>query len=78
MEILDGQLPTILNYKNKKFPWWILLLLLPLLLLIPIKRSVHVQVLDNFGQPAAQQNCQRRKRMSGSAFWRQVQGLSQR
>ena len=47
----------VLVVKNKKFPWWILLLLLPLLLLIPIKRSVHVQVLDNAGQPAAQQNC---------------------
>ncbi|MBR4213716.1 MAG: hypothetical protein IKR94_00155, partial [Bacteroidales bacterium] len=42
---------------KKKFPWWILLLLLPLLLLIPIKRSVHVQILDNVDQPAAQQNC---------------------
>ncbi len=42
---------------KKKFPWWILLLLLPLLLLIPIKRSVHVQILDNVEQPAAQQNC---------------------
>ena len=42
---------------KKKFPWWILLFLLPLLLLIPIKRSVHVQLLDSTGQPAAQQNC---------------------
>ena len=42
---------------KKKFPWWILLFLLPLLLLIPIKRSVHVQILDNLGAPAAQQNC---------------------
>ncbi|MBQ3657433.1 MAG: hypothetical protein II956_11400 [Bacteroidales bacterium] len=47
----------VLVVKDRKFPWWILLFLLPLLLLIPIKRSVHVQILDNAGQPAAQQNC---------------------
>ena len=47
----------VLVVKDRKFPWWILLFLLPLLLLIPIKRSVHVQILDNAGQIAAQQNC---------------------
>ena len=56
--VADGQTQEyVLVVKDRKFPWWILLFLLPLLLLIPIKRSVHVQILDNVGQPAAQQNC---------------------
>ena len=37
---------TVLVLKKKKFPWWILLLLLPLLLLIPISRTVRIQVLQ--------------------------------
>ena len=37
---------TVLVLKKKKFPWWILLLLLPLLLLIPISRTVRIQVVQ--------------------------------
>ena len=36
--------PNIIIIKERKFPWWILLLLLPLILLIPISRTVHVQI----------------------------------
>lgn len=43
---------TVLVLKKKKFPWWIFLLLLPLLLLIPINRTVRIQVLQqNTKQP---------------------------
>ena len=37
---------TVLVLKKKKFPWWILLLLLPLLLLIPISRTVRLQIVQ--------------------------------
>ena len=37
---------TVLVMKKKKFPWWILLLLLPLLLLIPISRTVRLQIVQ--------------------------------
>jgi len=32
--------------KKSKFPWWILLLLLPLILLIPIPRSINIQFMQ--------------------------------
>lgn len=34
----------VLVVKDHKFPWWILLLLLPLVLLIPIKRNVYIEL----------------------------------
>ncbi|MBO7461771.1 MAG: carboxypeptidase regulatory-like domain-containing protein [Bacteroidales bacterium] len=34
---------VILTMKRKKFPWWIFLFLLPLILLIPIKRDINIQ-----------------------------------
>lgn len=33
--------------KKKKFPWWIFLFLLPLLLLIPINKNANVKFVDN-------------------------------
>lgn len=33
----------VMVMKKKKFPWWILLFLLPLILLIPIKREIRIQ-----------------------------------
>lgn len=35
------------------FPWWVLLLLLPLLLLIPIKRDLNCQIVDGGDVPLA-------------------------
>ncbi|MCQ2975788.1 MAG: hypothetical protein MJ211_13385 [Bacteroidales bacterium] len=37
---------TILVLKEKKFPWWIFLLLIPLILLIPISRTVRLNVFE--------------------------------
>ncbi|MBQ5549716.1 MAG: hypothetical protein IIT32_01500, partial [Bacteroidales bacterium] len=34
---------VVLTMKRKKFPWWIFLFLLPLILLIPIKRDINIQ-----------------------------------
>ncbi len=34
---------VVLTMKQKKFPWWIFLFLLPLVLLIPIKRDINIQ-----------------------------------
>lgn len=34
---------VILTVKRNKFPWWIFLFLLPLILLIPIKRDINIQ-----------------------------------
>ncbi|MCR5454459.1 MAG: carboxypeptidase regulatory-like domain-containing protein [Bacteroidales bacterium] len=34
---------VVMVMKRKKFPWWILLFLLPLILLIPIKREIKIQ-----------------------------------
>ena len=34
---------VVLTMKRKKFPWWIFLFLLPLVLLIPIKRDINIQ-----------------------------------
>ena len=40
----DQSSEHILVVKEHKFPWWVLLLLLPLLLLIPIKRDVKIEL----------------------------------
>lgn len=37
----------VLTVKNRKFPWWILLFLLPLILLIPVSRDVNIQFVEN-------------------------------
>ncbi|MCR4559638.1 MAG: carboxypeptidase regulatory-like domain-containing protein [Bacteroidales bacterium] len=37
---------VVLVVKRKKFPWWIFLLLLPLVLLIPVKRDINVEFLE--------------------------------
>ena len=34
---------VVLTVKRKKFPWWIFLFLLPLILLIPVKRDINIQ-----------------------------------
>ena len=34
---------VVLTMKRKKFPWWIFLFLLPLILLIPVKRDINIQ-----------------------------------
>lgn len=34
---------VVLTVKQRKFPWWIFLLLLPLILLIPVKRDINIQ-----------------------------------
>lgn len=44
--------PRILVIRERKFPWWILLLLLPLILLIPIGRTVRVQISEQGTQMA--------------------------
>lgn len=46
--IVSGQegSETVLVLKKKKFPWWIFLFLLPLLLLIPISRTVRIQAVE--------------------------------
>ena len=36
---------VVLVVKKKKFPWWILLFLLPLILLIPVKREIFIRFL---------------------------------
>ncbi len=54
----DNTEEYVLVVKNRKFPWWIFLLLLPLILLIPISRDVHVKILDDVSKSAvAMQNC---------------------
>lgn len=44
--------------KKSRFPWWILLLLIPLILLIPIKRDLHCQLMENGTLPIAQAQMQ--------------------
>ncbi|MBR4324704.1 MAG: carboxypeptidase regulatory-like domain-containing protein [Bacteroidales bacterium] len=34
---------VVLTMKRKKFPWWIFLFLLPLILLIPVSRDINIQ-----------------------------------
>lgn len=43
---------NIIKVRERKFPWWILLLLLPLILLIPISRTVRVQIAEQDTQVA--------------------------
>ncbi len=53
----DGD--VVLVMKRRRFPWWILLLLLPLVLLIPISREIKLQFVEAdtntpvAGQPAS-------------------------
>ena len=46
---------VVLVVKSKKFPWWIFLLLLPLVLLIPVKRDINVMFLEGGSNVAVSQ-----------------------
>lgn len=47
----DQELVMVVN--KKKFPWWILLLLIPLILLIPVKRDIRMQFIDQNSLPVS-------------------------
>lgn len=49
----DSDSDNIIQVKDHKFPWWILLLLLPLLLLIPVKRNVYIELHTEADLPVA-------------------------
>ncbi|MBR4324703.1 MAG: hypothetical protein IKP73_04140 [Bacteroidales bacterium] len=44
-----GNQDVVLVMKRRKFPWWIFLLLLPLILLIPIPREIKLQFVNGDG-----------------------------
>lgn len=46
----------VIKVKSKKFPWWIFLLLLPLLLLIKCNRDISVSCFDGQKNPITNQN----------------------
>ncbi|MCQ2252168.1 MAG: carboxypeptidase-like regulatory domain-containing protein [Bacteroidales bacterium] len=48
VKVTSGNAPSevVLVLRRRKFPWWILLLLIPLIFLIPIPRSINVQFLE--------------------------------
>ncbi len=49
----DTDSEVVITVKRKKFPWWILLLLLPLILLIPVKRDIRMQFIDQASIPVS-------------------------
>jgi len=48
----DQEVVLVMN-KQKKFPWWILLFLLPLILLIPVGKDIKIQFIDQASIPVS-------------------------